>query len=97
MDDDVVWLADGALEAMLEEKLRGNYLYISGNIINHSSMGLVCATLRRQNLYCLRCLRSCHVHRSADLICELSGREDSLPINRHLFTAPRWSGSSSER
>jgi hypothetical protein len=41
MDDDVVWLADGALEAMLEEKLRGKYLYVSGNVINHSSLGLV--------------------------------------------------------
>ena len=41
MDDDVVWLADGALEAMLEEKLRGKYLYVSANVINHSSMGLV--------------------------------------------------------
>ena len=41
MDDDVVWLADGAIEAMLEEKLRGRYLYLSANIVNHSSLGLV--------------------------------------------------------
>ncbi len=41
LDDDVVWLADGAIEAMLEEKLRGRFLYLSANIVNHSSLGLV--------------------------------------------------------
>ena len=41
MDDDVVWLSDGAFQAMLEEKLRGRYLYLTANIVNHSSLGLV--------------------------------------------------------
>ena len=41
VDDDIVWIADGAIEAMLEEKLRGRLLYLSGNVINHSILALV--------------------------------------------------------
>ena len=43
LDDDIVWVADGAIEAMLEEKLRGRFLYVSANVINHSSFALVCS------------------------------------------------------
>jgi len=56
MDDDIVWLADGAIEAMLEEKLRGRFLYLSANIVNHSSLGLV----RRQTAcFPLQCHYPC--------------------------------------
>lgn len=37
----MVWVGDGAIEAMLEEKLRGRFLFVSGNIINHSTISLV--------------------------------------------------------
>ena len=41
IDDDVVWVGDGAIEAMLEEKLRGRFLIVSANVINHSTLSSV--------------------------------------------------------
>ena len=41
LDDDVMWVGEGAIEAMLEEKLRGRFLYLSANVINHSTLVLV--------------------------------------------------------
>ncbi|KAL7747085.1 hypothetical protein RI367_007581 [Sorochytrium milnesiophthora] len=35
IDDDTVWIEDGTIEAMLEEKLRDRYLFVSANVINH--------------------------------------------------------------
>jgi hypothetical protein len=36
LDDDIMFISDGAIKAMLAEKLRSNWLLVSANIINHS-------------------------------------------------------------
>ena len=52
VDDDTVWIADGAIEAMLEKKLRGRFLYPSGNVINHSILALVKSQVYNHLLTC---------------------------------------------
>lgn len=36
LDDDIMFIKDGAIEAMLHEKLRNRFWIVSANIINHS-------------------------------------------------------------
>ena len=36
LDDDIVYIKEGAVEAMLHEKLRSRFWIISANVINHS-------------------------------------------------------------
>ena len=36
LDDDIVYIQQGAVEAMLHEKLRNRFWIVSANIINHS-------------------------------------------------------------
>ena len=52
VDDDIVWIADGAIEAMREEKLCGRLLYLYGNVINHSILALVKAQMYVHLLTC---------------------------------------------
>ena len=38
LDDDIMYIKEGAIEAMLREKLRNRFWIISANVINHSGM-----------------------------------------------------------
>lgn len=37
LDDDIMFIRKGSFEAMLEEKLKGRFWLVSGNIVNHPS------------------------------------------------------------
>ncbi len=41
LDDDIVFIREGAVDAMLQEKLRGRFWIVSANVINHSGASLV--------------------------------------------------------
>ncbi|KAK9917316.1 hypothetical protein WJX75_003075 [Coccomyxa subellipsoidea] len=45
IDDDVIFIQDGAIEALVEEKLRGRYLFVSANVVNHPLLSYVHAQL----------------------------------------------------
>ncbi|KAI9218468.1 hypothetical protein BC828DRAFT_350410 [Blastocladiella britannica] len=45
IDDDVVFIEDGAFEAMLEEKLRNRFLFVSANVVNHPVLSTVHAQM----------------------------------------------------
>ena len=47
LDDDIMYIQPGAIEAMLHEKLRNRFWIVSANVINHSgkpSPTFVCAS-----------------------------------------------------
>ena len=41
----IICLQDGAIEAVVEEKLRGRYLFVSANVVNHPLLSYVHAHL----------------------------------------------------
>ncbi|CAL8463666.1 g3200 [Coccomyxa elongata] len=45
IDDDIVFIQDGAIEMVVEEKLRGRYLFVSANVVNHPLLSYVHAHL----------------------------------------------------
>lgn len=45
LDDDIMFIRDGAMEAMLAEKLRNRFLFVSANVINHSLLTHVSSLL----------------------------------------------------
>ncbi|KAL7748261.1 hypothetical protein RI367_006220 [Sorochytrium milnesiophthora] len=45
IDDDVVFVEDGTIEALLQEKLRDRYLFVSANIVNHPLLSMFHQTL----------------------------------------------------
>ena len=49
LDDDIVYIKEGTIEAMLHEKLRSRFWIISANVINHS--GAYCIPRPTLNLW----------------------------------------------
>eukprot|EP00913_Durusdinium_trenchii_P013875 g13026.t1 len=41
IDDDVVFIADGAIPDMIREKRRGRFLFVSANVVNHGILSAV--------------------------------------------------------
>jgi len=41
IDDDVVYIADGAIAEMIREKRRGRFLFVSANVVNHGILSAV--------------------------------------------------------
>jgi hypothetical protein len=41
VDEDVVYIGEGAIEAMVEEALRNRFLFLSANVINHALLSHV--------------------------------------------------------
>lgn len=51
LDDDIVYINEGAIEAMLHEKLRNRFWIISANVINHSVLTFVHAAMGAMQSY----------------------------------------------
>eukprot|EP00884_Botryococcus_braunii_P006949 jgi/Botrbrau1/16255/Bobra.0066s0040.1 len=45
IDDDIVFIQDGAIEALVEAKLRSRFLFLSANVVNHPLLSPVHARL----------------------------------------------------
>merc|ERR1712107_838950 len=41
IDDDVTYIADGAIAEMIREKRRGRFLFVSANVVNHGILSAV--------------------------------------------------------
>eukprot|EP00927_Polykrikos_kofoidii_P016782 TRINITY_DN17616_c0_g1_i1.p1 TRINITY_DN17616_c0_g1~~TRINITY_DN17616_c0_g1_i1.p1 ORF type:complete len:389 (+),score=61.39 TRINITY_DN17616_c0_g1_i1:77-1243(+) len=41
IDDDIVYIAEGAIAEMIREKRRGRFLFVSANVVNHGIMSAV--------------------------------------------------------
>jgi len=41
IDDDIVYIADGAIAELVREKLRGRFLFVSANVVNHGILSAV--------------------------------------------------------
>ncbi|KAL0042515.1 hypothetical protein WJX79_002128 [Trebouxia sp. C0005] len=51
LDDDIVYIKEGTIEAMLHEKLRSRFWIISANVINHSVLTFVHAAMGAMQTY----------------------------------------------
>ncbi|DBA90473.1 TPA: hypothetical protein ACH3X1_003737 [Trebouxia sp. C0004] len=51
LDDDIVYIKEGAIEALLHEKLRNRFWIISANVINHSVLTFVHAAMGAMQTY----------------------------------------------
>merc|ERR1719359_657747 len=41
IDDDVTYIADGAIASLIREKRRGRFLFVSANVVNHGILSAV--------------------------------------------------------
>ena len=73
IDDDVIYIADGAIAAMLDAKLRQKWLFVSANTVNHGHLGWASLFIRlaASNLECLELSLLIACCTDAAMVCNL--------------------------